>query len=251
MWEMSAADYELAVLEKVRQDFAGTAIQVRGTENGKKHLVRGRHSLTNRQLDVAAYKLAESHPFLVVDAKRRRRKLHVQDVEAFIGLIDDIGAGIGGLVAPLGSSDAAKRRAQAAAVQVDVLTIEEALRHKWLKTARELSPMDWHFRPDLFTALRLLHVNAAPLAIIESLEVVPFEEWDALVAYALREHPSQAQHLLRIIAKDHPDDGWRFNAIRHLEEAGLLDTEVRNELLATERDRDVLDLLLQQGDWAV
>jgi hypothetical protein len=201
-----------------------------------------------RQLDVAAYRLDESRPFLVVDAKRRKRKLHVQDAEAFIGLIDDIGAASGGLVAPLGSSDAAKRRAQAAAVRVDVLTVEEALTHKWLKTARELSPLDWHFHPHLAVTLRLLHEAATPVAIIDSLESVPFEEWETLVSYALGEHTKQAQALLVVVARDHHDDGWRFNAIRHLHDAGLLDAKLRHELVAKEQDRDVLDLLRRQGD---
>lgn len=51
---------------------------------------------------------------LVVDAKRRRRKIDVTDVEAFCGLMEDVGATHGYLVCPHGHTKAAQRRAQTA-----------------------------------------------------------------------------------------------------------------------------------------
>src|SRR5436189_304668 len=49
---------------------------------------------------------------LVVDAKRRRRRVTINDVEAFSGLMEDVGATHGYLVCPHGHTKAAERRAQ-------------------------------------------------------------------------------------------------------------------------------------------
>ncbi len=49
---------------------------------------------------------------IIVDAKKRKRKLDVTDVEAFKGLMEDIEASHGYLVCPSGYTKAAERRAQ-------------------------------------------------------------------------------------------------------------------------------------------
>lgn len=51
---------------------------------------------------------------IVVDAKRKQRKIDVTDVEAFRGLMEDVGATHGFLVCPSGHTKSAERRAQAA-----------------------------------------------------------------------------------------------------------------------------------------
>jgi hypothetical protein len=51
---------------------------------------------------------------LIVDAKRRSRKIDVKDVEAFRGMMEDVGATHGYLVCPRGHTSAAEKRAQTA-----------------------------------------------------------------------------------------------------------------------------------------
>ena len=122
---------------------------------------------------------------------------------------------------------------------------------RWLPVAREIYPYDWYFREELAHTVRLLQEGGEPWEIIDSLEGVAFEEWDALIGFALAAHARQATLLLVVIARYHWDDGWRFNAIRHLDDIGLLVPKLRRELAAREQDRDVLDLLLRQGDLAI
>lgn len=248
MSKITPEEYELAVLEKLRLDFAPVAVRVWGTEHGNKHHVRGRHSLVDRQLDAAAYRLGEERPFLVADAKRHRRKLDVKEVEAFLGMVDDVGAGIGLLVAPRGFTDAAERRAAAASMSVLVMTVEQALTYRWLPVARKVYPYDWVFHERIAHALRLLHETAPPFRIADALEPVAFEEWDALVSHALTQHRDQACELLLAIARHHHDSSWRFNAVQRLIGGDFLASEVRRELLESERDPDTVELL--SGGWA-
>jgi len=51
---------------------------------------------------------------IIVDAKKRKRKIDVTHVEAFRGLMEDVGATHGYLVCPVGHTKAAERRAQTA-----------------------------------------------------------------------------------------------------------------------------------------
>ena len=62
---------------------------------------------------------------IVFDAKRRRRKLTVQDVDAFVGLMSDVRAGRGVLVCTDGWTEAAETRA-AEAIELRLMTVEEA-----------------------------------------------------------------------------------------------------------------------------
>jgi hypothetical protein len=78
--------------------------------------VLGRITQRKRQLDVLIDPRhdSDSSRRLIVDAKRRNRKIDVTDVEAFRGLMEDVGATHGYLVCPHGHTKAAERRAQAA-----------------------------------------------------------------------------------------------------------------------------------------
>lgn len=77
----------------------------------------GRISGRSRQLDVLieARHDADRARRIVVDAKRRKRKIDVKDVEAFLGLMADVEATHGYLISPAGHTKTAERRAQTAA----------------------------------------------------------------------------------------------------------------------------------------
>ena len=78
--------------------------------------VVGRITGRKRQIDVLVDLRHETDNSrrLVIDAKKRKRKVTVNDVEAFRGMIEDVGASHGYLVCPHGDTTTAERRAQAA-----------------------------------------------------------------------------------------------------------------------------------------
>jgi len=55
---------------------------------------------------------------VIVDAKRRRRKIDVTDVEALLGVMEDVGATHGYLVSPSGYTKAAERRARKVSIRI-------------------------------------------------------------------------------------------------------------------------------------
>jgi len=76
--------------------------------------IKGGISGRKRQLDVVIdcrHDTDNSHR-IIVDAKCRHRKIDVVQVEAFEGLMKDVGATHGILVCPVGHTKAAERRAQ-------------------------------------------------------------------------------------------------------------------------------------------
>lgn len=76
--------------------------------------VMGRISGKRRQIDVLidARHDTDNSRRIIVDAKMRKRKVDVVQVEAFRGLMEDVGATHGYLVCPSGHTEAAQRRAQ-------------------------------------------------------------------------------------------------------------------------------------------
>ena len=78
--------------------------------------IRGRITGVRRQIDVLieARNDSDNNRRIIVDAKRRKRKLDVKDVESFRGMMEDVDASHGYLVCPRGHTPAAERRAQTA-----------------------------------------------------------------------------------------------------------------------------------------
>jgi hypothetical protein len=242
---ISPETYEFGLLQRMKYQYEPQGFKVCGTENGKKHWRRGRYSLERRQLDVAMYRTQEDEvPFFIADAKRHTmRRIDITKVECFIGMMDDVGARIGLLVAPKGFSRAAVRRAKAANVRVEIMLPEEALEFPWLRLAQEVFPWDWVFHPTLAKALRHLKSGSGSEYIIDALEGIAFEEWEAFVEYALVHHREEAVQLLEVIAIDHYDDGWRYNAIRWLSECGTLTSSLVESIRCREQDEEILEFL--------
>ncbi len=78
--------------------------------------VVGRISGRSRQIDVLIDSRhdTDNSRRIIVDAKKRTRKIDITDVEAFRGLMEDVGATHGYLVSPAGHTEAAEKRAQTA-----------------------------------------------------------------------------------------------------------------------------------------
>ncbi|CTQ77563.1 restriction endonuclease [Roseibium alexandrii] len=70
---------------------------------------------------------------IIVDAKKRKRKIDVKDVEAFRGMMEDVGASYGYLVCPHGHTKAAEKRAQNA-VSICLLPLDRL---------EDFNPLNW------------------------------------------------------------------------------------------------------------
>jgi len=184
-------------------------------------------------------------PFLVGEAHRYAEPIDVKDVEAFLGMMDDVGAKMGVIVCPKGYSAGAQRRAAAASLKCHVVTIEEARHLNLLTEARIVFPEDWAFHEDMAQALKALRDKDTPSAFSEALEPIPFDEWERLARYALARYPQEARDALLAIAFEHLDDGWRYNAIMALDERGLLSEAEILSAAEDERDGENRAMLLE------
>jgi len=205
--------------------------------------LRGLISRAHRQVDVAVFAAEALRPEIAVECRRYGRRLNITDVEGFLGKLEDLGAKWGVLVAPLGFSPAAERRARSAPLVLYQLPEEDAQRLSWRELARAVFPWDEGFHPQLGTAFHTLVVDKDVDQCVEAMEELPFEEWDCAIRTLVRLKPASTATMLDTIAQFHPDDGWRYNAVRLLDEVGALDRDRVDELLEQEIDADTLGLL--------
>jgi len=204
----------------------------------------GKHSQEKRQIDVAVFDTRNmSHPLLAVESKRYSRKLNVKDVEAFVGMLADIGAQRGILVCPLGFSEGARRMAHAFDIVTRTLSLENAERLNWREVTRTVFPWDEAFHPTMGDAYHAFASSEQIWEWIDALQELPFEEWEAMVFSYQQIDQGKCEKMLRVIAQLHPDGDWRFNAIRLLDELGFLEESIREVLLQSESDIDVRELL--------
>jgi|GEM_PF-2977082 len=237
--------YEQALFERLLYEFPPPEFVV--TRNDQEP---GRYSRSRpRQLDVSVRRAVGGRPrqlYLVAEAKRHSRRIHVGQVEAFIGMLDDVACRLGILVSPQGPTQGATNRATAADVRLDLMSFEEALQMCWRQRAREVFPYDWAFHPQMGEAFRALEKGDSE-EFIDALATVPYDEWLATVAGA-QSHALLAEAIpcaLQVVAETHPDSGWRFNAIQQLDDMGLLDDRLRLHLLSRELDPETRSLLTQ------
>lgn len=89
----------------------------------------GRHSGVDRQIDVllkGRFPGLDRPQIMVVECKAFTRRVHVKDVEAAFGLVDDVGAPFGLLITTIGFSKAAKRRAESfRGLSLDVVALDD------------------------------------------------------------------------------------------------------------------------------
>jgi hypothetical protein len=125
--------YERQVLSELTERYRGLAT-VTYDERGRQRLL-GRHSGIMRQIDVLVRgRLGDDLPdgMMIVDCKLRGRKITVEDVEKFAGMLADVGADIGLLIANKGYTGPAKRRAAGVeTLRLEALEIDEMAR--WLR----------------------------------------------------------------------------------------------------------------------
>lgn len=90
----------------------------------------GRQSGVERQIDILVHtNIGQFSLDIVIDCKDYKEKVDVKDVEAFMGLVKDVGANKGALVAYKGFTKAAKNRAKNAGI--DLYKMIDAISHEW------------------------------------------------------------------------------------------------------------------------
>ncbi len=90
----------------------------------------GRRSQTQRQVDILIERrVAQFDLRIAIDCKDHKDPVDVKDVEEVIGLIDDVGANKGAIVAANGFTAAAKKRGADAGL--DLYRLVDVADHKW------------------------------------------------------------------------------------------------------------------------
>jgi len=129
------------------------------------HIV-GRITGVRRQIDVLVDTRhdTDNSRRVIVDAKKRSRKIDVKDVEAFRGMMEDVGATHGYLVSPSGQTKAAEKRAQAS-VSIRIVPLdrlEDFDPSTWPRCRRngcERGRIFWDGYPELTMVLQSLHAS--------------------------------------------------------------------------------------------
>lgn len=234
-------EYELALFNELYYVYRPPDFMVE--PNFRK--VIGLFSEVERQIDVAVFKAEDSsRPYIAVECKHyTKEKLDVKDVETFIGMRNDLGAEHAILVCPLGFSKGALRRAEAANIHTFQRTDEDMKRLNLREYARITLPWDESLHPAMGDALFELNSSPEFDNWVGELEQFPFEEWEATLISFREINVEKCRQLLRMIAHQHWDDAWRFNAVRLLDEFNWLDEITREFLLEGETDPEVKGIL--------
>jgi hypothetical protein len=118
---MDWKEYEREIEKYFRSEYPTARIAANA------HLV-GRHSKTDRQIDLLIeIQVCDVSFRIVIDAKHHARKIDVKHVEEFLGLMRDVSAHKGLMIAPEGFTSAAIERAHSddADVLLDVLNFKD------------------------------------------------------------------------------------------------------------------------------
>ena len=234
---MTPNEYERAVLERFKIAWPAPTFVVR-------HDVRlpGAKTRRKRQVDVAIYEAGETTPFLLVEAKRHGRSIDIGIAGSTIAMVQDLGGIPTIMVSTCGFSIAAANHLDAEAIGHLTITLTEAKSLRWIPTLEQRFAVDREFKQisgELVEALRTGDLE--PFFD----EGIAYEEWLAVIETGLSLFPQATQRILYAIASEHFDGGHRFNAIRILSEAGLLDRATLERLRAAESDPDTIELLTE------
>src|ERR1700690_1843461 len=75
--------------------------------------LRGKRSGIERQIDILVKQTVGQYEIqIIIDCKDYKKPVDVKDLEAFMGMVEDVGANKGAMVAPAGFTSTAKQRAK-------------------------------------------------------------------------------------------------------------------------------------------
>jgi len=232
---MTPTDYEKAVLQQIRTDWPPPQFVV--THNIR---ITGKKSKARRQIDIGIFEANQSKPFMIVEVKRHKRPIDVGKAGSAIALVQDVGGIPAVMVSTSGFSVAAGNHLSAEGIGTMTITLTEAQGLRWIPLVEEKFAVDCEFRSvsgDLVEALR--NGNADPFMETN----IPYEEWIAVIAVAQSLFPDSSAQVLKTLAREHYDDGVRFNAVVLLDEAGALETVDVDAVIAREYDPEILEVL--------
>jgi hypothetical protein len=237
---MTPTEYEKAVLQRFLTYCPPPQFVI-------KHNIKllGSKTQTRRQIDISVFEAGKSKPFLIGEAKRHKRPIDAAQAGSTIALVQDIGRLPTVMVSISGFSVAAERHLVSEGIEYLTITLKEAQGLRWIPLVEEKFAADREFREvsgHLVEALR--NGDAGPFLDTD----LPYEEWLAVIACAESLFPDNRSQMLKTLARDHADDGVRFNAITMLDDAGQLDVADIIELLHGERDSDTQELLRELLD---
>lgn len=236
---MSPTEYEKAVMERFRTDWPPPEYQV-------VHNIRlpGSKTKVRRQIDVSVFETGNPKPFLIIEAKRRGRAIDAGIAGTTIALIQDVGRIPAIMVSTSGFSVAASNHLDAEDIGYLIITLKEAQGLRWLPMLSTKFSVDREFRHisgDLAEALRRGDVE--PFLNTE----IPYDEWLAIFECGQSSWPTKTTMVLKALAREHFDDGVRFNVALLLEDAGQLNRADLKAILDRETDPDARDTLMEMG----
>jgi hypothetical protein len=240
---MTPADYEKAVLQKIRTGWRPPRFAVR-------HNIRitGKKSRVLRQIDIGIFEAPKSEPFLIFEAKMHKRVIDVGIAGSAIALVQDLGGIPAVMVSTSGFSVAADNHLSAEGIGTMIITLTEAQGLRWIPLVEEKFAVDRKFRSvsgDLVEALR--NGNADPFMDTD----IPYEEWLVVIAVGQSLFPESSARVLKFLAREHYDDAARYNAIVLLDEAGALEIADVNAVIARECDPETLEFLYELREAAL
>jgi hypothetical protein len=237
---MTPAEYEKAVLERFRTYWPPPRYVV-------KHNTRlpGKKTKASRQIDISVFEAGTPEPVLIAEAKRHGRPIDAVKAGSTIALVQDVGGLPAVMVSTSDFSLAAENHLAAEGIEFLKITLTEARGLRWIPFIEQKFILDREYRElsgHLVEAVRV--GNAAPFLEND----LTFENWTAALVSGQSIFPDRCAGILKTLARDHFDDGVRYNAIALLEEAGQLTTAEIEGLLQSEYDHETRELLVELLD---
>jgi hypothetical protein len=237
---MTPTEYEQAVLQQFRTDWPPPQFDVR-------HNIRllGRKTKARRQIEISIFEAGKLEPCLIVETKRHKRTIDAGKAGAVIALVQDVGKIPAVMVSTCGFSVAARNHLDFEGIGSLVVTLKDAEGLRWIPLVEEKFAVAREFREDtghLVEALR--NGDAEPFSDSD----LPYEEWLAVVDCGLSLFPESTARMLKALAREHFDDGVRFNAVMLLDDAGQLEAGDLEAVIRLEQDPDALEALLELRD---
>jgi hypothetical protein len=234
---MTPIEYEKAVVERFRRYWPPPRYAVRHNIT-----LPGTKTKAPRQIDISVFEAGQSVPFLIAEAKRHGRPIDAVKAGSTIALVQDVGGLPAVMVSTSGFSLAAENHLAAEGIEFLKITLMEARGLRWIPFIEEKFILDREYREVSGLLLEAARMgDAAPF-----LETgLPFEEWVAVLVSGQSIFPDHCASILTTLARNHFDDGVRYNAISLLDDAGQLDTAEIESLLRSEHEPETRELLFE------
>jgi hypothetical protein len=232
---MTPTDYEAAVLQFVRLLFPAPNFDVRPDIR-----LPGRKSRRRRQIDIVVFASGSPDPLFIFEAKRYSRPVNLTVAGSIIACVQDIGGTPTIVASTSGFSAGAKNHFEAEGIGYIKITVARAEGLRWILLLMQKFGMHPDFAEASGHLLQALGTgDARPFLETD----VPYEEWLAVMACGEDQFPEETWRVLKALARQHDDDGVRFNSVSILIDAGMLSTPEAEELAHNQLDPDWLELL--------